>query len=89
MIRTLTFISASKEISSFQRRDAFWVSFGRFIIKHLSSHSSDEYESVYTDSESYTDTMDDLDDIFDEVEGDFDIQTIYEAGYDADSEDDC
>lgn len=68
--------------STFQR-ESFWISFGKFVKNHLSSHSSKDNES-----DSFTDTIDDLDDIFDEFDGDFDEISIFETGYDADSEDD-
>lgn len=72
-------------MNSFQQRDLFWVSFGRIVKNHFSKYN---YEDNDTYSETLTDTMDDIDDIFDEFDGDFDIITINESGYDADSEDD-
>ena len=100
MIRTVMFVSSRRD-SSFEERESFWLSFGRFVRTHFSRHSSEdnetdysdsfsseENETDYSDSFSSTDTMDDLDDIFDGIEGDFDDITIYESGYEADSEDD-
>ena len=87
MFRAIGF-SYTVRADNFQQRESFWLSFGRFVQKHFSSHSSKDNESDYSDSESFTDTMDDLEDIFDEFEGDFDEITIFETGYDGDSEDD-
>jgi len=83
MIHTLMIASSNKKINNYEHKNSFWLNFGRFIKNHFSNHSSDDY----TDTESSSDTMFDLDDIFDEFEGDFDEMTIYENGYDGDSED--
>jgi len=89
MIRTVLIVSSNRRVSSFEQREAFWLSFGKIVISHFSGHSSEDNNvSDYSDSEISTDTMDDLEDVFDDFEGDFDILTVYEAGYDADSEDD-
>ena len=85
MIRTVMFVSSRRD-SSFEERESFWLNFGRFVRTHFSRHSSEDNETDYSDSFSSTDTMDDLDDIFDGIEGDFDDITIYESGYEADSE---
>ena len=82
MIHTFGFTYSTK-VSNFQQRKSFWVSFGKFVKNHLPNHSSKDNES-----DSFTDTIDDLDDIFDEFDGDFDEISIFETGYDADSEDD-
>ena len=87
MIRAIRF-SYTIRAENFRLRESFWLSFGRFVKNHFSSHSSKDNESYYSDSESFTDTMDDLEDIFNEFEGDFDEITNFETGYDGDSEDD-
>ncbi len=101
MIHTFGLTYSNKD-RDFYQRESFWICFGRVDKKLLSSHSSEDNESDYSDLESYnsednesdysdleifTDTMDDLEDIFAEIEGDFDEFSIYETGYDADSED--
>ena len=84
MIRAFGYIPY--RASSFHQRESFWFNFGRVIKNHLSNHSSKDNEVDY--SESSSDTMDDLEDIFAEFDGDFDDITIFETGYDADTEDD-
>ena len=89
MIRTVLIVSSNRRVSSFEQREFFWLSFGRFVKSHFSGHSSEDYNvSDYSDTDTSIDTIDDLEDVFDDFEGDFDILTVYEAGYDADSEDD-
>ena len=68
-----------------------WIKLGRFVKNHLSNRGSKDDKSDYSGSESFADTMDDLDDIFNKYDGDFDESTIFDDdydGYDGDSEDD-
>lgn len=100
MIHTFGFTYSNKG-RDFYQRESFWICFGRVDKKLLSNHSSEDNETDYSDlkfyssednetnysdSESFTDTMDDLEDIFAEFDGDFDEFTIFEDGYEADTE---